>query len=31
VTAAYLMIPGPEPRAVLDEIIADVVPQISAW
>jgi F420-dependent oxidoreductase-like protein len=30
-SAAYLMIPGPEPLAELDAIATDVIPEISTW
>ena len=30
-TASYLMIPGPEPRAAIDVIGAEVVPELATW
>jgi alkanesulfonate monooxygenase len=31
VAAAYLMVPGPEPQAGIEQIAAEVVPEVSAW
>ena len=31
ITAAYLMIPGPQPQADLERIAAEVIPEISRW